>query len=248
MKISAVVLTQNNEKTIKRCLDSISFLDEIIIIDSFSTDSTVEICRSFSKNVSEKKFVCTAFSRNFGLQKARNKWVFFIDSDEEASKELSSSLKSFSPEGNAAAYSVFIRTNYLGAWMKSAALSQWQPRLFRKGKAAWSNRLCHAPPKISGNVSALKGSLLHHSIQSVSSHLKKLDYYTSREAMQKKVQKDNNSLFLFPFRLFVDSSYVFLKRIFFEMAFLDGWRGMVFACISAYYEIVKDFKFFFKKY
>jgi glycosyltransferase involved in cell wall biosynthesis len=247
-RISVVVLTQNNSSTIERCLSSLSFADEIIVVDSFSEDNTVKLCKRFGAKVFSKKFVCTAFSRNFGLEKSKNNWVFFIDSDEKASVALASSLKSFFPSAGISACSVFIKTNYLGKWMNSAALSQWQPRLFKKGSAFWSKRLCHAPPTIVGKTFPINGNLKHYSIQTVSEHFRKLFYYTSLEAKQRAIQKDSDFLLFFPLRLMIDVCYVFLKRLFYEFAFLDGWRGIVFSVISAFYECVVNFKFFFKKY
>lgn len=249
VKISVVVLTQNNEKTIARCLNSVvSFADEIIVVDSFSTDETKKICTSFSAKVFSKKFVSTAESRNFGLHKTKNDWVFFIDSDEAVSKELSKSLSVFSPEKGVSAFSVFIKTKYLAAWMKSRALNQWQPRLLKKGFADWGNRLVHSPPRINRTVSRLDGALLHYSIRSIAEQLKKIDYYACKEARQKKLLKQSDFVLFFPFFAFFDFVFVLCKRLFFEFAFFDGWRGIFFAFASAYYFALADYKFFFKKF
>jgi len=183
MKISAVIITQNSEEYLADCLESIAFCDEIVVIDSGSTDRTVEIAKHLKAKV--HVFETDDFSqmRNFGLEKAKSDWVLYIDSDERVTPELAQNIKnqtSISKKNYIGAYYVQRKNFYLGnnEWPQIEQLE----RLFRKEKLkGWYGKL-HESPSFEGEIGLLDGFLLHYTHRDLSSMVAKTVRWSDIEA------------------------------------------------------------------
>ena len=232
--ISAIIITKNEEKNIARCLNSIvSLADEIIIIDSHSTDRTEQICASYDK----LSFHCTDWkgyseTKNYGNSLAKGEYILSIDADEVISDELMQSLKNFAAESNRAEACSFNRlTNFCGKWIRHCG---WYPdkkiRLWRKDLAHWKGKV-HEKPVFTRTVTIghLKGDLLHysyHSVEEFRNHTRKYSDLASREIAEKGVR------FLL-LRSFISPLSRFITGYFFRGGFLDGYYGFLICRISA---------------
>lgn len=186
MKISGIVITKNAENLIADCLDSISFCDEIIVVDSRSEDRTKQIAEKMGACVFDYASDDFSNSRNFGLKKAAGEWIFYIDADERATKELASSIKHKILEIKDNKFFAF-RIKRKNFYFGSSKKNEWPyiehlERLFKKDKIdGWYGKL-HESPRIKGGVGELEGYLLHYTHKDLSSMLKKTIEWSRIEA------------------------------------------------------------------
>ncbi|HSW75896.1 MAG TPA: glycosyltransferase family 2 protein, partial [Candidatus Saccharimonadales bacterium] len=182
-KISAIILTKNSEQMLADCIDSVSFCDEIIIVDDNSTDRTPDLAKHLGARVFNYKSDSFAKKRNFGLEKAKYKWVIYIDDDERVSKDLESNIKDqilSKTKNEFSAYKIKRKNFYLGN-------HEWPQienhlRLFSKSSLKeWKGAL-HETPIVEGEVSELDGFLLHYTHRDLSSMVKKTIEWSKIEA------------------------------------------------------------------
>lgn len=239
--LSVVICTKNEEKNIARCLISaLSVADEIVIVDSLSTDNTSEICRSYPL-VRFHQMPWEGFSqtKNKANLLAQYNWILSLDADEELSPELQSELKTLKALGFKGAYQLNRLSNYCGHWVKH---SGWFPdrkiRLFSKKDSRWVGDFVHEELQLSANscVTDLKGLLFHYSVTSYADHLKKVRSYSAlgaeRVAQKKPFVVIALSLCLNPF-------FRFLRHYFLKLGFLDGRAGFLISLLSAYSVFLK---------
>ena len=239
--LTATIITLNEERNIGRCIDGLQAVaDEIIVLDAFSTDATVEICESKGVRVEQRKWEGYAASKNYLNSLATYPFIFSVDADEVPDKELVEAIRKFKTEGfkEEEVYEVNRMTNYCGTWIKH---SGWYPdrkvRIFSNAVAKWEGNFVHEELVFSTNpkVVRLDGHLLHYSYYSQKEHRERADKYSVLTA-QKMRHKGKKSSVLKPclsaFGRFV-SMYVLKK------GFLDGKAGLQIACISAQSNKVK---------
>ncbi|MGM0549207.1 MAG: glycosyltransferase family 2 protein, partial [Bacillota bacterium] len=186
-KLSALVLTYNEEKHIEDCLASISWVDQVIVIDSFSDDQTKELCQQY-ENVDfyANEFKDFASQRNFGLEKIKTEWVFVIDADERVTEDLRAEIVETlnQAEAKVEGYEIARKNYFLGKWIKYCG---WYPdytlRLF-KGRYRYSG-LVHESPEIDGKIAKLKNNFIHYTYQDLESYTAKINQYTSLDAEKK---------------------------------------------------------------
>ena len=232
--ISAVIITYNEEHIIARSIDSLRrVVDEVIVIDSFSTDRTIEICKAKGAVVLQNKFEGYKTQKNFAVTKAKYEWILSIDADEVLSNELIDSLLkwrtnhkisndlSTQPSG----YFVSRRTDYCGKWVNFGG---WYPdkklRLFNRNVGQWSGRNVHEVVKIKEGFSTsfLKGDLLHYSINEPAELLRKLYTYSEMGARFMNEEGRSTSFIEAIYR----SAFRWLRQTFFQLGFLDGLLGL----------------------
>jgi len=210
-KLSVIVITFNEEKDIGECLKSIRWADEIIVIDSFSSDKTVEIAKKFTDKVIQRKWPGFSEQKNFAAELASNKWILQLDADERVTETLKEEiLKVINDSESLNGYYIARRNYWLGKWIRHGG---WYPdyalRLFRKGKGKWQG-LTHEKFIVDGKIGILKNDLIHDNLKSVNEHLQKQLIST----MQEVREAANNNLriyWLFPFRVFFGFLFDFLK-------------------------------------
>lgn len=233
MKISACILTKNNEKTLERLLQSLSFAGEIIIVDDESTDNTLQIAKKYHCKIFAQKLVNFGAQRNFSISKASNDWVLVLDSDEVVSPELAREIKKVLTAPDKDGYYLPRLTYFLG---KAIRHSGWYPdssiRLFNRQKTRFEESAVHEKVQPTKNIGYLKEPLLHYSYANLGQYFSKLNKYTQMQSRQSRIANSHLNFVL----MFFKPLYRFFKMYFANLGFLDGWRGLLLAKLSAYYD------------
>ena len=241
MKITATVITLNEEHNIAAALESLSWADEIVVVDSESADHTVEIARQVTDRVFVRPWPGYSAQKNFAADQAANDWIFSLDADERVSPELADEIKLLRP-GDApepAAFEMARLTFYLGRWIKH---SGWHPdyklRLYNRRRAKWQGDYVHETLEVDGKVERIKASILHYTVRDASEHHLRMDRYTTLAAKQLSWQGKHISLA----SLLLSPAVVFLRSYIFKLGFLDGIPGLAIARFAAHYEFLKNLK------
>ena len=238
--ISVIIIAKNAEKTLYNCLNSLSFSNEIIVLDSGSTDRTKEICRHFTDLVFETDWQGFGIQKNRALEKATGEWVLSIDADEEISKELALEIQQAICEEKYTAFYMPRLSNYCGRWMKHGG---WYPdyvlRLWKRETAYFTNDLIHEKVVIkNGQMGYLKQPLLHYAYDDLNSVLQKINAYSTIGAQMAFEKGKQSSLS----KAIVHGLSTFVKSYFFKLGFLDGKEGFILAVSNAegcYYRYLK---------
>lgn len=243
--LAVAIITLNEEKNIRECLDSVTDIaDEIVVLDSNSTDATKEICRQNPK----VKFLVHPFEghieqKNLALEKCGTEWVLCIDADERVSPELRASIMSFL-EGDLTGVdgAKFPRlTLHMHRYIKHGG---WYPnaryRLVRKGKARWGGENPHDCLILDGNGVSLKGDLIHLSFKDLSDQVNTINNFSSIVALARYNKGKQYSLF----RMLFKPVSKFLELYLIKRGFLDGLQGFIIAISSAYSAFLKEAKLF----
>lgn len=241
-KLSVLVITFNEERNIERCLDSVKDIaDEIVVVDSFSTDRTEEICINFNVRFIKQKFLGYIEQKNFALKHASFDYVLSLDADEALSEELKASIKEEKEEFAHNGYIMNRLTNYCGKWIKH---SGWYPdrklRLFKKNTGKWGGVNPH--DKFIQNTKIkpinIKGDLLHYSYYSIEEHVNQINKFSTIKA--RELYKSGKK---FNFLRMLSSSFAkFIKHYFIKSGFLDGWSGFIISINSAHSTFLKYVK------
>lgn len=234
MSLSAVVITKNEEKNIARCLESLSFCNEIVVVDSHSTDKTLEIAKKYTSKVFERSWSGYVDQKNYAVGLTSNDWVLSIDADEEISPELKLEvLELLKNSPQETAYLIARKTIHSGQWIKHGG---WYPnrlvRLFRKSCGSWQGGPVHEFWAAQGRVGELKNDLVHYSFDNISDQVERNNLYSTLGAKLLLEQKCKFSLF----RLLFKPVSKFVETYFLKLGFLDGYRGF-FISISAAYSV-----------
>lgn len=236
-KLSAVILTKNEEKNIERVINSLKdIVDEIVVIDSGSTDRTVEIATKLGAKVIFKQWEGAAKQRTFGSYMASNEWVLALDADEELSQELRENIKKEMENPKFDAYELPRKTYYLGRFLEHTWYPEWRLRLFKKGYVEFEGEL-HENIKFlkKTNIGRLKGDLYHYSYKNLFHQYIKTVEYAKHMA---EIYHKNGKKFKF-YKLIFSPVFIFFKNYFLKFGFLDGWRGFLVATSSFFYSFLK---------
>jgi glycosyltransferase involved in cell wall biosynthesis len=237
MKISATIITYNEERNIARAMESLRCCDEIVVVDSHSSDRTVEIAEKLGARVIENTWPGYAAQKNFAAAQATYDWILSLDADEALSEMLEAEiwqLKKTGPKFDS--YTMPRMAQYLGKWILH---SGWYPdrkvRLFDRTRSKWVGEFVHESVVVEGTVGELEANLLHFTCQSLSEHLKTMDRYTTLAAEQLvSVGKRIGWV-----QLLLDPIWTFIRTYFFQLGFLDGVEGLAIAWMGAMYQFIK---------
>ena len=220
MKITAVIIAKNEAASIAQCLDSLTFADEVVVIDNESTDKTADIAGKKGAKIFSVKGLDFAYLRNVGREKAGNDWLFYIDCDERPSEELIKSIKSVKGDGFSA-YRIFRRNYYFNQlWPVREKIV----RLIRKDALiGWQGSL-HESPQIVGNTGKLKGDLLHYTHNNLYQMVEKTNAWSEFES---QLRYKNNHPSVSWWRFFRVSGQVFWKSYFREKGYKAGTIGLI---------------------
>jgi len=238
MKISACIISFNEEKKIEDCLKSIAgVVDEIIVVDSGSTDKTIDIAKKYTDKIYHHDFEGFVKQKNFTLTKASHDWILNLDCDERLSEELKKSiLRIKEAPAEYDAYKMPVRTFYIYRWLNHCWYPGYKVRLFNKQKAEWAGLNIHEKVVLSsGKTGILSGDILHYSIESLSDHLKTINIYSELSAKDiilkgKKVT---------PFKAVSHSVWMMIRLYFLELGLLDGAAGFSVAVLSGFSVFIK---------
>ncbi len=232
-KVSACVTTFNEEVNIRCCLESLRWCDEVIVVDSFSSDRTVEICREFTPRVYQHKWLGYIGQKNLIRGMASHDWILFVDADEEVSADLREEIRAelAANDGSVAGYRFPRMVNYLGRWIRHG---EWYPdiklRLFLKSKGHSGGTEPHDQVIVDGGVKTLRGKLYHYTYANMHEHLETMNRFSGITAQEKFRANSRFSWADFLIR----PPFRFLKAYILRRGFLDGRRGFLIALVSAF--------------
>ncbi|RLB07543.1 MAG: glycosyltransferase family 2 protein [Deltaproteobacteria bacterium] len=236
-KISVYVLTYNNERTIERCLSSLQWADELVIVDSYSTDGTLEICRRYTERIYQRKWTNHQEQYQYAADLTTNRWIMFVDADEEVPPELAQEIRQELGDNNGQwdGYIVHRRTYYLGRWIKYGG---WYPdyeiRLYDRTKGRWEGGL-HAKVKVDGRVKTLQNCYLHYTYKDISDQIQTIDRYSqiAAEDMLREGRRFSLANMLF------NPLFRFVKEYILKRGFLDGIPGLIIIVSTMFYVFIK---------
>ncbi len=232
--ISAVIITMNEEERIRPCLESIKWVDEIIIIDSFSTDKTIDICKEYTDKISQREMRGFGEQKQFAIEKATSVWILSIDADEVVTEELRDEIKGMlKEETEYNGFKIFRKNIYLGRPMRYCGWYVPILRLFKRGKGRFDAKKVHEEIIVDGNVGILKGEILHNTYKNISHHLEKIDSFTTYDAdeLTKKgiILKPSNCLWYLVFKPMVR----FLQKFILQKGIFEGMHGFILSINAA---------------
>lgn len=243
-KVSAIVLTKNEEKNIERCLASLSFCDEIVILDDFSMDNTLKVAKKHKVTVFQRN-LDNDFSkqRNFGLSKAKNDWVLFIDSDEVVSEALQKEIVSNIEHDEFDGFYIKRQDILFGKKIKHGDVGGVSlVRLGKKEKGEWNGQV-HEVWTIRGNIGKLDNALLHYPHQSISEFISEIDFYSTLRANELFLSKKKSGVF----QIIFYPKFKFLKLYILQLGFLDGMSGLIHALLMSLYSFLVRGKLYLHK-
>lgn len=231
-KISALAITFNEQENVERYVKSLSFADEIIFVDSNSTDKTIEIAESLGVKVIKRDFDNFSDQRNFAIEQAKNDWIVFFDLDEVISQKLSKEIQK-SIENKISKTAFFVKRNYFfmgkkikfGGWQSDKAI-----RLFNKNHCKYNGNLVHEEVRTNGEIGFLKNSADHFSYKSFDNYNDKLNLYSKLQAENLYQKKQKPNFYHLLFRPF----YRFMWQYFFRLGILDGKEGFILAYVHSF--------------
>jgi glycosyltransferase involved in cell wall biosynthesis len=237
MQISATIITLNEERNIARAIDSLGCADEVLVVDSGSTDHTREIAIRHGARVLEENWRGYAAQKNFAAGCAAHDWILSLDADEQVSPELAAEILSLKKTGPAAdGYSFPRLAQYLGRWIHHGG---WYPdrktRLYNRANAEWIGDYVHESVRVNGRVGELHSDLLHFTCDSLSEHLRTLDRYTTLAARELIGKEKSISLR----QLALDPLWTLVRSYIVQLGFLDGPQGLAIAWMAALYTFLK---------
>ena len=231
-KITAVIITKNEEANIGRCLKSIAWVDEIIVVDTASTDRTRQIASETGAAIYNVEWQGFGHAKGFGVEKATHEWILSLDADEEITAQLAAEIKRIISENRSEnGFKIPRRTSFLGRWIK---YSRWYPdyvlRLFRKTSGKFNDSLVHEKVIVEGTVGKLQNPILHYSYPDIETYFNKFEKYTSLAAQElyNKGKKFHVAALIFK------PIASFFRHYVTGLGFLDGIEGFLIAVLSAF--------------
>ena len=243
--ISAVIITWNEAEHIAECIDSVSFCDEVLVVDSHSADRTREIALVHGARVIDRDWPGYRSQKQFAVDAAAHDWVLSLDADERVTPELRAEIEALRDSGfdGLAGASMRRRMWYFGAPLRFGTPSPDRlARLFDRRFGAWHGRQVHEYTRVEGKVARLRGRLHHYPYRNYQHQLDKLEHYATLMAEEMVAEGRRGSLA----RVVVNPLWCFLRGFGMRLGFLDGWRGVVFAYTEAGYVREKYMKLYLK--
>jgi glycosyltransferase involved in cell wall biosynthesis len=237
LKITATIITLNEERNIARAIESLRCCDEILMVDSGSSDRTLELAQNLGVRVIEAPWRGYAKQKNLAAEYATNDWILSLDADEALSERLEAEIWNLKKNGpDCDAYTMPRLAQYLGRWIFHGG---WYPdrkvRLYHRAKARWVGEYVHESVKVEGRVGHLAANLLHYTCDSLSEHLRSMDRYTTLAAEELIARKQKAPAY----KLAVDPVWTFFKGYVVQRGFLDGVEGLAIAYMSSLYTFLK---------
>lgn len=238
-KLSIAIITFNEEANIRRTLESVAWADEIIVLDSGSTDTTLEICREFTNKVYHQDWLGFAQQKNKAIDKATGEWILSLDADEPIEPELALEIKAVIA-GNSSynGYRIPRKTFFLGKLIKYGG---WYPdynlRLFKKGAGKFEERVVHEAIRVDGSVGHTRHAILHYAYPDLASYVASINRYSTLavQVMGPNITSFKASCLNILFR----PAFTFLYKFIFRLGFLDGKHGLVLNIFHAAYVFTK---------
>jgi glycosyltransferase involved in cell wall biosynthesis len=238
VKLTVTVITFNEAEHIAAALDSVAWADEIIVVDSGSTDGTAEIARPKATRVIVRDWPGYSAQKNFAADQAANDWVLSLDADERVTPALAQEIRSLLHRGpDAPGYRIKRVSFYLGRWIRT---TDWYPdyqlRLYDRRAGRWNGLRIHESFRLTrGQPRLLSGEIEHYAYRNISHHLKKIDAYTTLIAEQLHEEGRRTSLV----RMALHATFAFFRNYILRRGFLDGVPGLIVSALNSYYVFLK---------
>jgi glycosyltransferase involved in cell wall biosynthesis len=234
--LSAIVPCFNEAGMIAACLESLNFADEIMVVDSFSTDRTLEVARRYTDRILQHEYINSAAQKNWAIPQARHPWVLIVDSDERVTPELALEIKEILRKPEYDGYWIRRRNLFLG---KEIRHGTWRTdkvlRLFRRDSSRYESKHVHAEIEMTGSAGWCRNLLVHHSYRSLEDYLRKAPRYTTWGAMNARDKGIRGSRL----RIFGHSAAYFLKGYVVKRGFADGTEGLIIAMMESFLAFLK---------
>jgi glycosyltransferase involved in cell wall biosynthesis len=232
-RISATIVACNEAHNLARALRSLACADEIVVVDSGSTDETPEIATSLGARVINQPWQGYAAQKNLATGHARYEWILSLDADEELDADAQAAIRSWKGcEPAADGYRFARRARYLGRWiLHSGWYPDYKVRLFNRRKGGWGGKYVHESVTVNGRVETMPGEILHYTCNTLEEHLQRIELYTDLAAQEMFERGENVNILE---RLF-DPIWVFFHTYFFRLGVLDGHQGFLIATMAARY-------------
>jgi glycosyltransferase involved in cell wall biosynthesis len=234
--VSVVIVTYNEERNIEDALRSAADFDEIIVVDSFSTDRTIEICKRFTDKVYQHEWSGYAKQKQKAVDYAVSPWVLILDADERITEELREEIAGIIERTDQDGFLVRRKNYFLGKWIRHGG---WWPdstlRLFKKGKGSLEDREVHEKVLIRGSVRNLDGCLEHYTYRTISDYIRKMDIYATLAAREIRKKSGRPGIVA----MLMKPCFTFLKMYILRLGFLDGIHGMLLAVLYGCYTFLK---------
>jgi len=240
LPVSVYIICQNEAQHIRRVLESVKDFDELIIVDSGSTDETLTIAKEYTDKVYHQDWLGFAGQKEYAKNLCSNKWVLNLDADEQMTPELKGEIEEAIKKNSVDGLDIKISSKYMGAFNHPFSKFNRRIRFFRKSKGHYPEKLVHESIVIDGKVKKAKGFIYDYGTLNLETHVRKINEYSSLRAQEKAEKGKKASMMkllgIFPLAFF--KSYVIKK------GFLNGTRGFVAATNNAYYAFLKEAKLY----
>lgn len=231
-KITAIIPTLNEEIHIENAIKSVNFADEIIVIDSYSTDKTVKLAEKHNVKIIKREFDDFSSQKNYAISQAKHSWIYILDADERVSKKLKKELlKTLEDPRDFVGFNIKRNTHFAGKSIKYGGVqSDAVIRLFNRDFCKYNGALVHEKISFNGEIGLLKKSIEHYTFRDYNHYINKLNHYSTLKAQQ--LAKLGKRVNLFHF--IIKPTARFVKHYFIKLGFLDGYAGLIFAKTQAY--------------
>ncbi|HTF15426.1 MAG TPA: glycosyltransferase family 2 protein [Burkholderiales bacterium] len=229
MALSVAIITRDAASQLEGCLASVAFAEEVVVVDSGSTDGTVELAARSGARVVRKEWLGYGAQKQFAVDAASHEWVLCVDADECLSSELREAIVAELKAPRGFVYAISRRNRFLGRWLKHGeGYPDWNVRLFHRGHARWGSEPVHEKITSRSPVLRLRGDLLHDSAETLEKYLDKQNRYTSIQAESLRAAgRRANAL-----QLVLSPALRFIKFYLLRLGFLDGVPGLVHVAIG----------------
>ena len=237
-KIAAIVITKNEERNITACLESLKWVDELIVVDAESADRTVELAKAHTSKVYVRPWPGYGPQKNFAMDQVAADWVLIVDADERVTDELRKEILGLlKTPGQAAAYRIPRRNFYYGCWIRGAGqYPDPQLRLVRRGRGRYNDLPVHEHLEVEGPVGDLRGHLDHHTHPTVVSHELKIERYSTLAAEERIRNGKSDAAW---YHLLFNPGWTFIKFYLFRGGYRDGLPGFIVSGFSAAHVLLK---------
>jgi len=239
VKVSAAIITHDHGHLLDRCLESLKFCDEVVVLDQHSTDDSAAVCARHGARLEQTEWLGFGPTKAKAATMCRNRWVLSVDTDEVVTRELAAAIVALPDEPVPAAYTVNRISRFLGRWIQHCG---WHPehvtRLFDRERAGFDDKPVHEGVHAEGEVGRLGGLLQHYPYETMEQYIAKLDRYTTAAAEELHTAGKRGSLSQAALR----SQATFWRMWLLQGGMLDGWAGTVLCQASAFYVLSKYVK------
>lgn len=237
VKISGLIITLNEERHIGDCIRSMqAVVDEVVVVDSFSTDRTPGICKELGVRFIQHPFEGYIEQKNYAVQQASYEHVLSLDADERLSPEMAESIQQVKQNWEGAGYAFNRLNNYCGKWLPHAWYPDRKIRLWDRRLGQWGGTNPHDTVLLEGDAIRLKGDIYHYPYETLEEHFKQVVKFATLAAHAKHAK---GKKVIFVVHILLGPWYKFVKRYIFQLGFLDGYYGFIFSALAAYVNFLK---------